>query len=170
LNGAELVGPEPLNATHEVSSFDCGVEPLNDFLQRHAKQNERNRSARTFVVANDTGAVRGFYSLCAASVGYELTPERVRKGLARHDVPLVLLARLAVDKRCQGMGLGSRLLLDAFGRFLQAQETIGARALLAHAKDDSTRGFYLRWGFVATEGLPFHLYLLTKDIEASLSG
>ena len=110
----------------------------------------------------------GFYSLCAASAEFEQTPERIRKGLARHEVPLILLARLAVDARFQGMGLGASLLQDAFGRFLTAQESIGARALVAHAKDDSAKAFYVKWGFVATESLPFHLYILTKTIRATL--
>ncbi len=163
--------PELLSDMHRVSGFDCEVEPLNVFLKRHALQNQKNNSARTLVATRlDSPEVVGYYSLCAASVEYEQTPERIKKGLARHDVPLILLARLAVDGSCKGQGLGASLLQDAFGRFLKAQETIGARALLAHAKDDSAKAFYEKWGFVATDGLPLHRYILTKDIRATLEG
>jgi ribosomal protein S18 acetylase RimI-like enzyme len=165
--------PVLLGEGHDVSAFDCGVESeaLNVFLKRHALQNQRNNSARTFVATKiGTSEVVGYYSLCAASVDFEQTPERIRKGLARHEVPLILIARLAVDLNCKGQGLGPSLLQDAFGRFMKAQEAIGARALLAHAKDDSAKAFYEKWGFVSTEGLPLHLYILTKDIKASLAG
>lgn len=162
--------PVLLSEEHDVSSFDCGVDALNTFLRSHALQNQRNNSARTFVATlSSTSEVVGFYSLCAASVDFEQTPERIRKGLARHEVPLVLLARLAVDKSCSGQGLGASLLQDAFYRFMKAQEAIGARALLAHAKDESAKAFYEKWGFVSTEGLPLHLYILTKQIKASLN-
>ncbi len=161
--------PVLLAEAHDVTAFDCGVDALNTFLKSHALQNQRNNSARTFVSTRaGSSEVVGFYSLCAASVDFEQTPDRIRKGLARHEVPLVLLARLAVDERCKGQGLGASLLQDAFYRFIKAQEAIGARALLAHAKDDSAKAFYEKWGFVSTEGLPLHLYILTKQIKANL--
>jgi len=166
---AVFQSPVLLTENHDLATFDCGVESLNAFLKLHALQNQRNNSARTFVTLRaGTSEVVGYYSLCAASVDYDQTPERIRKGLARHEVPLILLARLAVDSSCKGKGLGASLLQDAFGRFMKAQEAIGARALLAHAKDDSAKAFYEKWGFVSTDGLPLHLYILTKDIKASL--
>ena len=162
--------PVLLTEDHDVSTFDCSIEALNTFLKSHALQNQRNNSARTFVSTRiGTSEVVGFYSLCAASVDFEQTPERIRKGLARHEVPLVLLARLAVAESCKGQDLGASLLQDAFLRFMRAQEVIGARALLAHAKDASAKAFYEKWGFVSTEGLPLHLYILTKNIKAVLN-
>lgn len=161
--------PVLLSDEHETADFDCGVEALDTFLKRHALQNQRNHSARTFVSTRvDSQKVVGFYGLAAASVEFEQTPERIRKGLARHEVPLVLLARLAVDSSCKGQGLGASLLQDAFLRFMNVQQSIGARALLAHAKDESAKAFYEKWGFVATDALPFHLYILTKTIRAAL--
>lgn len=166
---ASFEKPVLLTEEHDVSSFDCGVDALNTFLKGHALQNQRNNSARTFVTSRTGSAeVVGYYSLCAASVDFEQTPERIRKGLARHEVPLVLLARLAIDAGCQGQGLGASMLQDAFLRFMKAQEAIGARALLAHAKDESAKAFYEKWGFVSTEGLPLHLYILTKQIKTTL--
>ncbi len=161
--------PVLLTARHNVAPFACGKDALDSFIKNHTLQNQSNNSARTFVSTRlGANEVVGYYSLCAASVEHEQTPERIRKGLARHEVPLVLLARLAVDSTCQGMGLGANLLIDAFGRFMAVQESIGARALLAHAKDDDAKAFYEKWGFVSTEDLPLHLYILTKDIKASL--
>lgn len=161
---------ELLSAEHRTAQFDCGSEPLDIFLKRYALQNQRNGSARTFVTTrSNTPEVVGFYSVCAASAVFENTPARIRKGLARHEVPLVLLARLAVDRSEQGKGLGVSLLLDAFARFIRVQESIGARALFAHAKDETAKAFYERWGFEATEDLPFHLFLMTKDIQATLA-
>ncbi len=166
---ASFQSPVLLSEDHDVSAFDCGAEALNAFLKSHALQNQRNNSARTFVsVRTGTPEVVGFYSLCAASGHYEQTPDRIRKGLARHEVPVVLLARLAVDESCKGQGLGASLLQDAFFRFMNAQEAIGARALLAHAKDASAKAFYEKWGFASTEALPLHLYILTKQIKATL--
>ena len=169
MNGA-YQRPVLLTEDHDVRTFDCGIEALNTFLKSHALQNQRNNSARTFVsTRTGTSEIVGFYSLSAASVDFEQTPERIRKGLARHEVPLVLLARLAVAESCKGQGLGASLLQDAFFRFMKAQEVIGARALLAHAKDASAKAFYEKWGFVSTEGLPLHLYILTKNIKAVLT-
>ena len=162
--------PVLLAAAHDVTAFDCEVDALNSFLKYHALQNQGNNSARTFVTTRPgSNEVVGFYSLSAASAGYEETPERIRKGLARHQVPLILLARLAVDRSCKCQGLGASLLQDAFSRFIAAQESIGARALLAHAKDAAAKEFYEKWGFASTEGLPLHLYILTKDIKATLA-
>ena len=166
---ASFERPVLLTARHNVAKFTCGKDALDSFIKSHALQNQSNNSARTFVATRiGSSEVVAYYSLCAASVDFEQTPERIRKGLASHEVPLVLLARLAVDSTCQRMGLGPSLLIDAFGRFMTAQESIGARALFAHAKDDDVKAFYEKFGFVSTDDLPLHLYILTKDIKASL--
>lgn len=161
--------PSILCEEDDPSTFDCGNDALNTFLRSHALQNQRNNSARTYVsLFSQSKKVAGYYTLCAASAEYELAPDRIRKGLARHPVPLILLARLAVDNTCQGQGLGAGLLRNAFIRFLQAQETIGARALLAHAKDPSAKSFYEKWGFQSADEFPLHLYILAKTIKSAL--
>jgi GNAT superfamily N-acetyltransferase len=110
----------------------------------------------------------GFYSLAAAAVEAASAPSRVGKGLAKHPIPLTLLARLAVDKAEQGSGLGSALLKDAFKKFLLAQEIVASRALLVHAKDEEAARFYRRYGFEASYIDKYHLYMLTKDIKKTL--
>lgn len=162
--------PELLGEHHLTDQFSCGASALDTFLQKHAFQNQRNSSARTFVTTPiGSQTVVGYYSLSAGSVNYTDAPTRVKKGLAKHPVPVIILARLAVHSDYHGQGLGASLLMDAFARFLTAQESIAARALLAHAKSESAKNFYLKWGFNASEAHPLHCYILTKDIHASLA-
>lgn len=163
-----LRSPEALTEHHDVSSFDCGSEALNRFLQRHALNNQRNQSARTYVALRGETRVVGFYTMAAASAEFDFVPARIAKGLARHPIPLTLLARLAVDVAEQGAGLGSGLLKDALKRFLQAQAIIAARAIVVQAKDDQANAFYQHFGFVASPIDPTHLFLMTKDIHASM--
>lgn len=164
-----LRGPELLTDAHDVSGFDCGNEALNRFLHRHALQNQRNQSARTYVALRGETHVIGYYSLAAAAAEYETVPTRIAKGLAQHPIPLTLLARLAVDHGQQGAGIGAGLLKDALKRFLQAQSIIAARALVVHAKDDQAVKFYKHFGFTSSPLDPYHLYLMTKDIQECLS-
>lgn len=160
--------PELLTDAHDVSKFDCGNEALNRFLHRHALQNQRNQSARTYVALRGEAQVIGYYSLAAASAEYETVPARIAKGLAQHPIPLTLLARLAVVQAEQGAGIGAGLLKDALKRFLQAQSIIAARALVVHAKDDQAVEFYRHFGFTPSPMDPYHLYLMTKDIHECL--
>src|SRR5438132_881217 len=121
---------EAISESHNVSRFDCGAHPsLNNWLKRFALANQKNESARTYVVHRN-GAVVGYYSISAGSVSIEESPARVAKGLARHAVPVILLARLAIEKGEQGSGLGKALLTDALVRIAQAADIVGARAVL----------------------------------------
>lgn len=161
-----LNSPVPLDGSHDRAGFDCGVGPLNDYLHKYALQNQQNRSARTYVATRGARVV-GYYTLAAGSVSRADTPDRVAKGLANHPVPVILLARLAVDHSEQGQGLGRGLLKDALRRVVQAADLIGCRALLVHAKDDGAKAFYERFGFVPSPTHPLHLFLLVKDILAN---
>ncbi len=165
--GAPLSGPEPLAAHHDTSAFDCGHPALNAHLTRFALVNQAGGAARTYVALRGARVV-GYYSLAAASAEPQHTPPRVSKGLARHAIPLTLLARLAVDRSEQGAGLGEALLKDAIKRHLQAERIIASRALLVHAKDERAAAFYKRYGFQPSPTDPFHLYLLTKDMKKTL--
>jgi GNAT superfamily N-acetyltransferase len=164
-------GYEPirkLSPTDGVDAFDCGQPALNHFLQRYALINQKADSAQTFVCCL-RGDVVGFYSLAVGSVEPAHTPTRVHKGLARHPVPVMLLARLAVDRRHQGKGLGKALLKDALLRTLQAADIAGIRCLLVHAKDEAARQWYLSWDFEPSPTDPYHLFLLIKDLKALLA-
>lgn len=154
---------EKLRREHSLDSFDCGKDDLNRFLKRQAWNNQQSHSAQTYVLARNL-SVLGYYSLAAGSVRHEDATERVKKGLARHPVPVILLARLAVDVSLQGKGVGPALLKDALLRAASAADTIGARALLVHAKDDNAKRFYEHFDFEPSPSDPYHLLLIMKDL------
>ena len=160
---------EKLRREHLLDRFDCGREKLNDFLKRRAWNNQQANSAQTYVLAQDL-VVSGYYSLAAGAVTHEEAPERVKKGLARHAIPVILLARLAVDRAVQGRGVGPALLKDALLRAASAADTIGARAVLVHAKDDLAKGFYQHFDFEPSPSDPYHLLLIMKDVKRILGG
>jgi GNAT superfamily N-acetyltransferase len=157
-----------LTALDQVDAFDCGQAALNQFLQRHAFVNQKANSAQTYVCCHKD-AVVGFYSLAVGSVNPEAAPSRVMKGLARHPVPVMILARLAVDKEHQRKGLGQALLKDALLRTAQAADIAGIRCLLVHAKDDAARQWYESWEFDPSPTDPYHLFLMLKDLKSMLS-
>ena len=157
-----------LAATDQVDAFDSGQPALNQFLQRYALVNQKANSAQTYVCSLGNLVV-GFYSLAVGSVDPEAAPARVMKGLARHPVPVMILARLAVDKEHQRKGLGQALLKDALLRTAQAADIVGIRCLLVHAKDDAARHWYESWEFEPSPTDPYHLFLMLKDLEGLLS-
>jgi GNAT superfamily N-acetyltransferase len=157
-----------LAATDQVDAFDCGQAALNQFLQRYALVNQKANSAQTYVCCQGDVVV-GFYSLVVGSVNPEAAPPRVMKGLARHPVPVMILARLAVDMEHQRKGLGQALLKDALLRTAQAADIAGIRCLLVHAKDDMARRWYESWEFEPSTTDPYHQFLLLKDLKNLLS-
>jgi GNAT superfamily N-acetyltransferase len=158
---------EKLRREHPVDSFDCGQDALNRFLARYAFHNQQAEASQTYVAVKGDDVV-GFYTLVVAQVEYDDAPQRLAKGLAKHPIPLMLLARLAVATNWQGKGLGSGLLKDAMLRTLQAADIAGIRALGVHAKDDAARAFYERFGFMPAPTDPYHLFVLLKDVRAIL--
>jgi GNAT superfamily N-acetyltransferase len=161
-----LASPVPLDKIHDLAGFDCGAPPLNDYLQKYAWPNHQGHAARTYVAARGS-RVAGYYTLAAGSVRPEDSTPRVAKGLGNYPVPIILLARLAVDRTEQGKGLGAALLKDAILRAARAADIVGCRALLVHAKDQQAQAFYRRFGFEPSPVNELHLYLLMKDILAS---
>ena len=136
----------------------------NRFLHQHALQNQHSGGSQTYVGLVDQTVV-GYYALAVGSVEQEEAPERVKKGLAKHSIPIMLLARLAVDRHWQKRGIGAGLLKNATLRTLQAADIAGIRALVVHAKDDEAREFYQHFNFVPSPSDPLHLFMLLKDIR-----
>jgi GNAT superfamily N-acetyltransferase len=159
---------EKLRRDHPVEGFDCGDEQLNKYLLRYAWQNQQAGASQTYVGIVG-GAIIGFHTLAIGQVTYDDAPQRLTKGLARHPVPLVLLARLAVDRRWQNQGVGKALLKDAMLRTLQAADIAGVRALAVHAKDDEAKRFYEHFDFVPSPSDPMHLFVLLKDVRRIVS-
>lgn len=158
---------EKLARIHAIEEFDCGKEPLNRFLQRYALQSQQAGASQTYVGLVETALV-GYYTLAFGAVEHVDAPARIGKGLARHPIPLMVLARLAVSINWQRRGVGSALLKDAVLRTLQAADIAGLRALAVHAKDDEARAFYERHGFIPAPTDPYHLLVLLKDIKKDL--
>ena len=156
--------PVVLEKKHDRKLFDCGSIELNDFLKKYARQNQQKGLARTYV-ATRGNVIIAYYSLAFGSVSPEESPPRITKGLGRYSVPIILLARLAVDKSEQGSGLGKAMLKDALLRTLQAADIAGLRAMLVHAKDDSAKSFYQKYGFEPSPTNEFHLFLSISDIK-----
>jgi len=158
----KLAAPQPLDAHHRVEAFDCGKPALTDWLLRHARQAQGSGSARTFVCC-DGDRVAGYYSLTVGQIDTLEAPERVRKGMGQYPIPVIILARLAVDRDHQGRGLGWSLLQDAILRAVAVSEQAGTRALLTHPIDADAEAFYRRFGFESTPGNERQLILLLKD-------
>jgi len=161
-------GVRKLVATDQVDGFDCGEVALNQFLQRYALVSQKANSSQTYVCC-EADVVVGFYSLAVGSIEPQAAPSRVVKGLARHPVPVMILARLAVDKEHQGKRIGRALLKDALLRTSQAADIAGIRSLLVHAKGDEARRWYESWEFEPSPTDPYHLFLMLKDLNKLLA-
>jgi GNAT superfamily N-acetyltransferase len=161
---------EPISKKHDREAFDCGDEALNDFLRRYARKSHERGGAKTFLAIDnaDKRTILGFYSLSPASVDYARTPEIARRGLARHDVPGFRLARLAVDRRWQGKGLGGQLLLAAGRRCLLAAEEVGGVVLVIDAKNEKVAAWYASYGSVPLVDAHLTLMLPLATVEAAL--
>lgn len=161
----------PISRAYDREAFDCGDAALNEFLRRHARKSHDQGGAKTFLAVDDAEGKRilGFYSISPASVAFDRTPELVRHGLARHEVPVFRLARLAVDRSVQGCGLGGQLLLAAGRRCLLVASQVGGVALLIDAKNERIAQWYAGYGAVPLLDQPLSLLLPFKSIHAALT-
>lgn len=161
---------EPIGKTHERAEFDCGNKSLNRYFRRYARQNHIKGGAKTFLAVEDeTSRILGFYSLSPASLVYDSVPELLTRGLARHDVPVYRLGRLAVDRSVQGKGLGGQLLLAAGRRCLLVASQAGGVGLLIDAKDAISAEWYVSYGAVALKEDPLSLLMPLATIHLALT-
>lgn len=160
----------PIGKKYDRETFDCGDSALNEFLRRHARKSHELGGAKTFLAIDniDNKTILGFYSLSPASVAYARTPEIVKRGLARHDIPGFRLARLAVDRRAQGLGLGGQFLLSAGGRCLRASAEVGGVVLVIDAKNSRVAQWYASYGAHPVLDSPLTLLLPLSTIQAAL--
>lgn len=162
-----LSPPCLLQDSHLLDDFDCGNSILNTWLKRHAMQNQRSNASKTFVVCIENHVV-GYYSLAVGSIEHEVASKRTKKGLAQYPIPVMILARLAVDQKYQDKKIGSGLLKDALLRTLEASEHAGIRAIFVHAKDETARNFYSHFDFEPSPVDSLKLMLLIKDIRITV--
>jgi GNAT superfamily N-acetyltransferase len=162
---------EAISKRHDREAFDCGEEALNEFIRRYARKSHELGGAKTFLAIDDADnkTILGFYSLSPASIAYSRTPETVRRGLARHEVPGFRLARLAVDHKFQGKGIGGQLLLAAGRRCLLAAAAIGGVMLVIDAKNERVAKWYASYGAVPLVDTPLTLVMPLATLEAALN-
>lgn len=161
----QLSAPEPLVAAHFLNEFGCGEASLDEWLKRRAWANQLNGASRTFVVANQDGRVYGYYAMAAGAVSHQAATGGVRRNMP-DPVPVMVLARLAVDQRAQGTKLGAGLLQDAVNRAVAVSANAGVRALLVHAIDDRAKQFYEHYGFQESPQHPMTLMLRLSSVKA----
>ena len=143
---SEIGRPEKLSVQHDLAEFDSGEPTLDSWLRRRALHNEGGGASRTYVVCIRRKVV-GYYALSTGAVAHTHVLGRIRRNMP-DPIPVIVLARLAVDKTAQGKGVGTGLLQDAVIRSLQAAEIAGVRAILVHAISDAAKRFYLTYGFI----------------------
>jgi predicted N-acetyltransferase YhbS len=157
----KLHAPQPLTADHQLNTFNCGEPSLDEWLKRRALLNQSNGASRTFVVVDESQLVMGYYALAAGAVHHQDATRSIRQNMP-DPIPVMVLARLAVDIRTQGMQLGAGLLRDAVDRSLAVAKNTGVRALLVHALHERAKQFYLYFGFQASPVHPLTLMLRLK--------
>lgn len=161
-----LSAPTPLAAHHRTATFDSGVASLDQWLMRRAAQNQASGASRTYVTC-EADQVVGYYALASSAVAAVAAPGRFRRNMP-DPIPVVVLARLAVARSHQGLGLGRALFQDAARRVLYAAETIGIRGLLVHALSEEAKAFYLRLGLEASALDPLTLMVTVNDLRAAV--
>ena len=161
---------EAISKKHDRKSFDCGEAALNEFLQRYARQSHEAGGGKTFVAVRevDDKTILGYYSLAPAALAYADTPELMRRGLARHDVPGFRLARLATDLKLQGQGLGGQLLAAAARRCLRVAAEVGGVILIIDAKSDRAAAWFATYGAVPLADKPLSLVIALASFEVDL--
>jgi len=160
--------PRPIREDDDTATFDSGELSLDDYLRTRALANHPQGASRCFVTCRN-GRVVGYYALASAGVQRSDAPGKVRRNMP-DPVPVILLSRLAVDRKEQGLGLGKHLLRDAIARCVQVADIIGVRAMLVHALHDQARAFYTHFDFEPSPTDPLHLLLLVKDARALIDG
>ena len=158
----------PVCSTHDLSAFSCGESVLNIWLEKHAVSAAKSGSAQTFVAQGSEGRIIGYYAIAAQSVLPRSAPVRLKKGMPRHPIPVILIARLAVDQNFKGQGVGAGLLKNGLLRSLNAASDLGVRAVIVDAKDSNARRFYEHFNFEPFSSEPNRLFLLIKDLRQLL--
>ena len=162
-----LSAPQPLADHHLLGNFTSGATALDDWLKRRARANQASGASRTFVVY-EGDAVVGYYALASGGITLQDAPGRFSRNMP-NPIPVVVLARLAVDQAYQGRGLGRALFRDSAQRVVNAADVIGIRGVVVHALSEETKAFYLALGFDPSPNDPMTLMVTLQDLRAVLS-
>ena len=160
----QLSAPTSLLVSHRLEEFSCGEPALDEWLKRRALINHMSGASRTFVVADQDQRVFGYYAMAAGAVAHQLATGPIRRNMP-DPVPIMVLARLAVDMQAQGMQLGASLLQDAVNRAVAVSQNAGVRALLVHAISERAKQFYETYGFQVSPTHPMTLMLRLNQVK-----
>ena len=161
----QLSAPQPLAATHLLDEFASGEASLDEWLKRRALSNQLSGASRTFVVTDQEERVFGYYAMAVGAVSHQMATSGVRRNMP-DPIPVMVLARLAIDRRTQGIKLGAALLQDAVNRTVAVSQNAGVRALLVHALHDRAKQFYEHYGFQESPQHPMTLMLRLNTVKA----
>ena len=162
-----LTPPETLSSHHSCSDFSCGIASLDDWLKRRAYTNQISGATRTFVICVDNRVV-GYYALASGAISIQSALGKFRRNMP-DPIPVVILARLAIDSSYQSQGLGRALFRDAALRVVQAADTIGIRGIIVHAISEEAKDFYLALGFILSPLEPMTLMITLNDLRDSIT-
>lgn len=162
-----LKPPEPLASHHSLTDFSCGIASLDEWLKRRALANQTSGATRTFVTCVDNRVV-GYYALASGAISVQSALGKFRRNMP-NPIPVVILARLAIDTSYQGQGLGRGLFRDAGLRVVQAADTIGIRGIIVHAISEEAKDFYLALGFNVSPLEPMTLMITLNDLRACIA-
>jgi len=163
----DLTPPSPIAADQELANFDCGEFSLNEWLKKRAFKNHATGASRCFVLCAGTDVI-GYYSLSAGAISHEVAPKAMQRNMP-NPLPVLLLGRLAVDKRYHNQGIGQALLRDAMLRAVNVAGNAGVFALLVHALSDQAKQFYLSRGFVESPLQPMTLLVTIETVRSILA-
>lgn len=162
----KITAPAPLSVEHNIKSFNCGDDFLNEWLLKRAQKNQHTGASRTFVVCSDSDVI-GYYSLASGSVERISAPGNISRNMP-DPIPVIVLGRLAIDMNFQGKRLGCALLKDAMLRTISISLDIGIRALLVHSISEEAKRFYLAFGFQESKFDDMTLFLSIDHLKASM--
>lgn len=167
MTALDLSPPAPITSGHELASFESGEPSLDEWLKRRALRNHAAGASRCFVLCSGTSVI-GYYSLSAGAIGHEAAPKPMRRNMP-DPLPVLLLGRLAIDRRWHNRGLGRALLRDAMLRSLNVAGNAGVSAILVHAISEPAKQFYLSRGFVESPLQPMTLLMTLATLRSILA-
>jgi GNAT superfamily N-acetyltransferase len=155
----------PISKPYQKTDFDCGNPELNEYLHLYALKNDKLMIGKTFIARNEENKVTGYVTLATAQVAAASLPDEIRAKLPRYPVPAFLIAKLAVDSRFQGQGVGAWLLRESLKKALEVSASVGLYAVIVDAIDEKAKKFYIKYGFTAFKGKPMTLFLPLATIR-----
>jgi len=167
MKAREIAPPAPISRDHRLADFDCGEPSLDEWLKRRALKNQASGASRCFVICEGADVI-GYYCLSAGAIDHAASPKALRRNMP-DPLPILLLGRLAVDRRHHNQGLGRALLRDALLRAANVAGNAGVAAILVHALSDAAKQFYLSSGFVESPLQPMTLLMTLETVRAVLA-